>query len=574
MLNSLSIKQRMLLIIAMFFILFICMAWFSIIGSTHIEDISVSAVSKIMLEDQKDKVKVATNTLALVIAETIKDLKDEQEKVETIRWAIDGIRFEKDKSGYYFVYKETTCVCLPPKKELQGKDLKDLKDKNNVYVIKELRDVAKAGGGFIEYIWPKPGAGDTPKIGYAEMIPGTNYWIGTGVYLDNIGAYTASMKSNIKEKAKTTIFKMVFITGAIFIIIAGVCLVIVFGITKGLGHMILGVQDIAEGEGDLTKRIDIKSKDELGELAKWLNLFLNKLQDIIKQIASESSGVDQASNALADLSEEMTNGAQHTSEQADNVASAAEGMSARLNNVAASMEESSQNVNIVASAAEEMNSTINEIAGNAEKTRVTSDEASTKANDAGNQMKALSEATKSIGQITETITDISEQTSLLALNATIEAARAGEAGKGFAVVAGEIKALATQTADATLNIKEQIENVQSVSDSSIASINEVSEAISAATEMIGTIAAGVTQQSAATQEISSNIEQLSSGLQEVNENVSQSSVVATQIYTDIANVSSASTEMSANSQTVKDSAGQLKQLAEQLNKIVDTFVIE
>nr|WP_321396344.1 methyl-accepting chemotaxis protein [uncultured Desulfobacter sp.] len=574
MLKALSIKQRMLLIIAMFFLLFICMVWFSINGSNHVKDISLTAVDEIMLEDQKDKLKVATNTIGVAIGQIIKDIKSQQEQIETIRQAIDGIRFEKDKSGYFFVYTETTCVCLPPKKELQGKDLKDLKDKNNVYVIKGLRDVAKAGGGYIEYIWPKSGAGDTPKLSYAEMIPGTNFWIGTGVYLDNIDEYTAAMESNIANKVKATIIKMISTTGPIFIVIAGVCLFIVFGITKGLKRLILSVQDIAEGEGDLTKRIDMNSKDELGELANWLNLFLNKLQDIIKQIASESIHVDQASNSLADISGEMTKGAEQTSEQADGVAAAAEEMSASLSSVAAAMDESSQNVNLVASAAEEMTSTINEIAGNAERTRATSEEASAKAADAGSQMKALSEATKSIGQITETITDISEQTSLLALNATIEAARAGDAGKGFAVVASEIKALSTQTADATLNIKTQIENVQKVSDSSITLISEVSEVISAATEMISTIAAAVTQQSAATHEISSNIEQLSSGLQEVNENVSQSSMVATQISTDIANVSSASTEMSANSQTVKDSAGQLKQMAEQLKKIVNTFVIE
>jgi methyl-accepting chemotaxis protein len=189
-------------------------------------------------------------------------------------------------------------------------------------------------------------------------------------------------------------------------------------------------------------------------------------------------------------------------------------------------------------------------------------------------IKDLSTAAESIGKVTETITDISNQTNLLALNATIEAARAGEAGKGFAVVANEIKDLASQTAEATLDIKKQIENVQTVSTASATSVSEVIQVIDTAKEMISTIAAAVTQQSAATQEISSNIEQLSSGIQEVNENVSQSSVVSTQISEDISNVNSASTEMTSNSNTVKDSAAQLKEMAEKLKIIVDTFVIQ
>ncbi len=574
MLDRFSIKQRMFLIIALFFALFIGMVWFSINGSNNVRDIAVNDVAKVMLEDQKDKLKVATHSIAVAIGKSLEKIENEQEKIELIRLAVDDIRFEQDKSGYFFVYQNTTNVALPPKKELQGKDLKNTKDANGVYLVKELRDLSKNGGGFLTWIWPKPGAGDVSKLGYAEMIPGSDFWIGTGVYLDNIEAYAATMESSISEKVKSMTIQMLGIAGLLFVVITTQCLFIVFGITKALKSMILSVQDIAEGEGNLTKRVEVTSKDELGELAKWLNLFLEKLQGIIKQIAKESIGVDHASNDLSGISGGMTDVAQNTSEQADSVASASEEMSSSLNSVAAAMEESSQNVNLVASAAEEMSSTINEIAGNAERTRSTSEEASLKAAKAGDMIKDLSVAAKAIGQVTETITDISNQTNLLALNATIEAARVGEAGKGFAVVANEIKDLANQTAGATLDIKQQIENVQTVSTSTATSISEVIQVIDTAKEMISTIAAAVTQQSAATQEISTNIEQLSMGIQEVNENVSQSSVVATQISEDISNVNSASTEMTSNSKTVKDSAAQLKEMAEKLKIIVDTFVIE
>ena len=574
MLNRFSIKQRMYLIIALVFVLFIGMVWSSINASNDVRDIAVSRVAKVMLEDQKDKLKVATHSTALAVAQSIKALDGEQQKIDAIRMAIDDIRFEKDKSGYYFVYRDTTNVALPPKKELQGKDLGNLKDKNDVYLVRALRDQAHAGGGFIEYIWPKPGAGDVPKLSYAEMIPGTDFWIGTGVYLDNIEAYTTAMESGISEKANAMSFRMLTIAGLVFIVIASLCLVIIIGITRALKRIISGVRDIAQGEGDLTKRVDIDSKDELGELAKWLNLFLEKIQDIIKRIAREAIGVDGASNELTEISGDMAAGAQKTSDQADDVSAASEQMSTSLNSVAAAMEESSQNVNLVASAAEEMTATINEIAGNAEKTRETSQDASLKAGQAGEMIKNLSAAAKSIGQVTETITDISNQTNLLALNATIEAARAGEAGKGFAVVANEIKDLASQTAEATLDIKTQIENVQTVSTATATSINEVIQVIETAGEMIATIAAAVTEQSAATREISSNIEQLSMGIQEVNENVSRSSVVATQISEDISSVNASSTQMTANSHTVKDRAAQLKQMAEKLKIIVDTFIVD
>jgi methyl-accepting chemotaxis protein len=120
---------------------------------------------------------------------------------------------------------------------------------------------------------------------------------------------------------------------------------------------------------------------------------------------------------------------------------------------AAAMEESATNVTMVTTSSEEMSATIGEIAQNAEKARTISDQAVSKATDTSGQMDGLGRAAQGIGKVVETITEISEQVNLLALNATIEAARAGEAGKGFAVVANEIKELAKQTSEATLEIK-------------------------------------------------------------------------------------------------------------------------
>jgi methyl-accepting chemotaxis protein len=139
--------------------------------------------------------------------------------------------------------------------------------------------VAKSGGGFYQYVWPKPGAGDTPKLGYAEMIPGTQMWIGTGVYLDNIDAYKAQMAGEIESMVSKRTTTMVVVSGIIFAAIIALCLFIAFGIVRALKEMVVSFRDIAEGEGDLTKRIRIDSRDEIAELAGWFNTFLEKLQD-------------------------------------------------------------------------------------------------------------------------------------------------------------------------------------------------------------------------------------------------------------------------------------------------------
>jgi methyl-accepting chemotaxis protein len=359
-------------------------------------------------------------------------------------------------------------------------------------------------------------------------------------------------------------------------LLVAICLPLVFGVrsvTRPIRRTVAMLKDIAEGDGDLTKRLEVIKQDEIGELAGWFNTFLEKLQALIGQIKGNSMEVDKAAAELSGIAETMSSAASDTAGRAGNVSTSSEEMSANLNNIAAAMEESATNVTMVTASSEEMSATINEIAQSAEKARTISDQAVSKAKDTSDQMDGLGRAAQGIGKVVETITEISEQVNLLALNATIEAARAGDAGRGFAVVANEIKELAKQTSEATLEIKANIENIQTSTDGTVAGITAITDVIGSVNEIVSNIASAVEEQSVTTQEITNNIAQASSGIQEVNENVNQSSSVAQQITQDITAVNQSVSEMDTSSDQVQVSADSLKQRATELKEIVGRFKV-
>lgn len=370
-------------------------------------------------------------------------------------------------------------------------------------------------------------------------------------------------------KASTILFV------AVLLVLIAVSVVVVKAIVKPINNTAGGLKDIAEGEGDLTIRLPVSTKDEVGLLSESFNKFIERLHQMITDIKQDVETLSSSSTEMASIADDMSNSADQTSQRANAVAAAAEEMNSNMSSVAAAMEESSINLNTVASAAEEMNSTINEIAGSAEKARSITLNAVSKADESTTIINELSNSANAIGKVVETITDISEQVNLLSLNATIEAARAGEAGKGFAVVASEIKDLAKQTSEASLDIKKRIEDIQQSSAISLSSIEEISAVIADVNDIVSTIATAVEEQSSATREIAQNIAQASSGsgIEEVNSNVNQSSAVSAEIAQDITGVNDSSGEIAERSGQVKLSAEELSKLAARLDEMVGRFKI-
>jgi methyl-accepting chemotaxis protein len=531
--------------------------------------------SQKVAEAYKDKLKniVDITYNAMKSIDSRSDLTANQKKQSALN-IIKDMRY--NNNDYIWINDmHPTMIMHPIKPALNGKNLSDFKDPNGKHLFNEFVEVCREKGeGFVDYMWPKPGYDKpVPKLSYVKLFKPWNWIVGTGIYLDDIKAAEIQKTKEIKSAIASQRNELIGIIIILFVLGAGVITYISLKITIPIKHAGEMLKDIAQGEGDLTKRLKVETKDEVGEMAEWFNKFIETIQKIIKDVAQNANQVREASVELSEISKQMTSGAEQTSEKANVVAAAGEEMSSNMSSVAAATEEAATNVNMVATAAEQMITTINEIAQNSEKASNISGEAVAQTQSASNKVNELGSAANEIGKVVETITEISEQVNLLALNATIEAARAGEAGKGFAVVANEIKDLAKQTAEATQEIKGKIGAIQDSTGTTVSEIGQILKVINDVNDIVSSIATAVEEQSVTTKEIAENVVQASQGIQEVNENVAQSSIVAGDIAKDIENVNQASGEMSNSSNHVNMSAEALARLSEKLNEMVGKFKV-
>jgi len=326
--------------------------------------------------------------------------------------------------------------------------------------------------------------------------------------------------------------------------------------------------------GNMTTRMDFSKKDELGRLADATNKLAIQFEHNLIQVRGSSSTTNSSTVLLSSLANDMSSSAEQMVANASTVAHSAEEMNGNMAAIAAASEETSINVSQVAAGAEEMSATITEIAGNSEEAIRITNEAVNEATAAEQSVRALGSAAQEISKVTEAINEIAEQTNLLALNATIEAARAGEAGKGFAVVANEIKDLAKQTTEATSEIKERINGVQSSSEQTISVIHSIASTIKDSNDIVLTMATAVQEQAAASKEISDNVSQASMGIQEVNENIAQASTVNSGVALDAVNIKNEAEEVAAHSIDIKELSTELQSNSDSLNTLVAQFTIK
>ena len=328
---------------------------------------------------------------------------------------------------------------------------------------------------------------------------------------------------------------------------------------------------VREFNGDLTRRLPVSTRDEVGELGRWLNRFFEQLERMISELSTRTNSLKISSADLNSMATQLADNAASASTRTTHVAEGAERMNGNMNSVAAASEQASTNVNTVAASMEEMTATVRDIASNSETARDIAQKAVAEVNGTAERIDLLGNAVNEIGKVTEMITEISEQTNLLALNATIEAARAGEAGKGFAVVANEIKELARQTAQATGEIRSKIETIQTTTGDTVHEISQVAKVIGEVNEIVAVIAAAVEEQSATSFEIVTNLKQASQGIQEVNENVANTTLVTGAISADIGDVSRSVRQVHDVSVQVNAQAQDLSDLSERLERLTGQF---
>ena len=414
-----------------------------------------------------------------------------------------------------------------------------------------------------------------PLVFNEAEVEGTGYYQASLPLFHNAQPIAWFSIATSKRSVTTNTYHMVIMLALVFLICSLVALPVVYLIAASFGkivnNVVDGLRDIAEGEGDLTRRLKITTRDELGDLAHWFNIFIENLHDIIKNIAGSADQISTASTDLTGLSSEMNSSARAVSSESETTTAHAGAVNDNITSIAAAMEQSSVNLSSVASATEEMTATINDIARNTGQAAEITAEAVTQAQSATNRVEVLGKAALDISKVTETITEISEQTNLLALNATIEAARAGEAGKGFAVVANEIKELASQTATATGEIKAKIDGIQNTTNGTVSEIEKITGTINRVNEVVATIAMAVEEQSGNATEIAGNVSQASSGIQEVNSKVSESTASVDQVARNLDRMNHVSSEMSRQSRQVNDNTIALSGLADQLKEMIGRF---
>ncbi|ACK47906.1 methyl-accepting chemotaxis sensory transducer with Cache sensor [Shewanella baltica OS223] len=467
-----------------------------------------------LVGERKQQIKEATEIAAGIVNYQL-SLKEQG----NVNQALRDIRF--GSAGYFFMYdsqgKNIFHALIP---SLEGQNKIDMTDPRGTKIIVGLLDAAKRGDGNFSYYYQKPNTNEQiEKISYAMMIPGTDWMLGTGAYIDDIDAVVEEYRATVTEQMADKSFAILLIAFFLTGITGFIIMIAAHRMVVPIKNMADNLNDIAKGEGDLTKRLAVKGEDEIAQLGRSFNLFVDKLQNIIGDVATATAKVKTAANAIHAQTKVMSSQLVSHNNETDQVVTAITEMSSTASEVAKNTTQVAEATHAatgdVANAQRCVDASLEEIAS-----------LMSQINNAAGSIKSLSEQSQKINSVLSVIGGIAEQTNLLALNAAIEAARAGEQGRGFAVVADEVRNLASRTQASTLEINEMLSALHKLVTQAVKAMEEsqqscvrsvdssrtisdslgsVTSAVTAINDMSTQIAAAATEQSSVTEEINRNV---------------------------------------------------------------------
>jgi hypothetical protein len=393
--RTFTIKQRLLLLPALTLVGLAALQsanWY--VAGAISRNVIFPNIETLMVSGHKDALQSLVDSEVKTLERRLSNVHGRDEQIAAIIAETDPIRFFADGSGYFFSYDVAGVrVNVPTNKSGNGKNLIGLRDQNGLPFIQRLVEQARLGGGFVTYYFEKPGHGIQPKLAYARLIPGTDFLVGTGVYLDNVEAERAGLTRTLAGQERSY-----------SVAIAGLFLVIL-GITVALTLVLSGA------------------------IAGTIKRIVARLHDTAEHVAAASSQVSSHSQSLSESATQQAASIEET-------AAALEEMSGITKRNTTSAVQADQLAGLAQSAAER---------GSVDMTAM------------AEAIGAITASSKEVGKILKSIDEIAFQTNILALNAAVEAARAGEAGAGFAIVAGEVRSLALRSAEAAHETAGKIE---------------------------------------------------------------------------------------------------------------------
>ena len=542
MLNRISIVQRIWLLLIFVMLAFIVSSGYE----------AFSQKSRMLSQREAEISSVLNSGLSL--------LKRAQESVERgemtlieaqelVKSEITAMRYRGQNYLWIFDTEATQLAHGTSQKDV-GNNLINFTDPNGKKVYVAFLDaIRKHGEGYVDYVWTKAGSSTPePKISFVKLYRPWGWILATGVYTDDIDA---EFNQLIGEKA-------IFFSLLLAMIFTASMLVI-RSITRPLNATTTAMEEIAQGDGDLTVRLAVTSKDELAQLATGFNQFSEKVRRIVIEMQQSQTVLDNATGEMSVItsrSRELLTQHQHENHQ---VATAIHEMSATITDVARNAADAAKSVLTVQDRAMKGNilvedniSFINEL--------------SDTVHQIVSAMNGLKQEAHDINSILDVIKSIADQTNLLALNAAIEAARAGEHGRGFAVVADEVRTLAMRTQQSTQDIERMILGMQAQVEDAVNTIELGRQKADSSVQQAKLTAT-------AFGDISADIDVVADMNTQIASATEQQSVVVDTVHKNIENIREAFDESAQGAQQIETAGQQLQELATDISSTLGQFKV-